>query len=90
LKQLLLLLLLLPLLLPPLLLLLLPPLLLLLLLLPPLPLLLLARLSEDIGLHLALEEETKKWFPASNSSREVSCCDMTIMPALLIKWVLMK
>jgi hypothetical protein len=31
-----------------------------------------ARLSVDVGLQLQLEQETNKWFPASNSSREVS------------------
>jgi len=29
------------------------------------------RLEEDIGLQLATEEENMKYFPASNSSREV-------------------
>ena len=29
-------------------------------------------LSDDIGLQMVLEEETRKWFPASNSGREVS------------------
>lgn len=29
-------------------------------------------LSRDVGLKLVLEEETAKWFPASNSGREVS------------------
>lgn len=29
------------------------------------------RLEEDIGLQLAMEEDNKKFFPASNSSREV-------------------
>lgn len=31
-----------------------------------------AWLSRDIGLQLVLEDETRKWFPASNSGREVS------------------
>ena len=30
-----------------------------------------ARLEEDLGLALATEEDTSKYFPASNSSREV-------------------
>jgi hypothetical protein len=30
-----------------------------------------ARLSVDVGLRLQLEQETNKWFPASNSGREV-------------------
>jgi hypothetical protein len=29
------------------------------------------RLQRDVGLHLALEAATLKWFPTSNSSREV-------------------
>lgn len=31
-----------------------------------------AWLSRDVGLQMVLEEETRKWFPASNSGREVS------------------
>jgi hypothetical protein len=32
------------------------------------------RLEQDIGLKLATEEATMKYFPASNSSREVLYC----------------
>jgi hypothetical protein len=34
-----------------------------------------AWLSRDVGLQMVLEEETRKWFPASNSGREVSGCE---------------
>lgn len=33
-----------------------------------------AWLSSDVGLKMVLEQETLKWFPASNSGREVRCC----------------
>jgi hypothetical protein len=29
-------------------------------------------LDRQVGLRMVLEEETRKWFPASNSGREVS------------------